>query len=76
MHRGFLNRCFIHVEEESWWRFFFLFFFTTYTLEAKLDVNHHDHDVIMKQSDIFVLDKCEINVDKNSTLNPMWMYTN
>ncbi len=30
----------------------------------------------MKQSDIFVLDKCEITVDKkNYTLNPMWIYT-
>ncbi len=29
----------------------------------------------MKQSNIFVLDKCEITVDKNYTLNPMWIYT-
>ncbi len=30
----------------------------------------------MKQSDIFVLDKCEITVDKkNNTLNMKWIYT-
>ncbi len=30
----------------------------------------------MKQSDIFVLDKCEITVDKkNYTLNTKWIYT-
>ncbi len=32
---------------------------------------------MMKQSDILVLDKYEITVDKtNYTLNPLWIYTN
>ncbi len=30
----------------------------------------------MKQSDIFVQDKCEITVDKKYTLNPLLIYTN
>ncbi len=29
----------------------------------------------MKQSDIFVLDKCEITVEKKYTLNTKWIYT-